>query len=71
MPSRRKISLSPSLPPQQGYCAKMRMLTRFCCRFGGVKYSGFGREGSKYGISEFQVIKAVTLGNMNQPLEGS
>lgn len=25
-------------------------------RFGGVKLSGFGREGSKYGISEYQVI---------------
>ena len=25
-------------------------------RFGGVKLSGFGREGSKYGISEYQVV---------------
>ncbi len=25
-------------------------------RFGGVKLSGFGREGSQYGISEYQVI---------------
>ncbi|MCJ1243803.1 succinate semialdehyde dehydrogenase NADP+ linked, partial [Trapelia coarctata] len=39
--------------------------------FGGVKYSGFGREGSKYGISEYQIIKMVTLGGMGQPLQGS
>jgi acyl-CoA reductase-like NAD-dependent aldehyde dehydrogenase len=25
-------------------------------RFGGVKQSGFGREGSQYGISEYQVM---------------
>ena len=30
--------------------------------FGGVKQSGMGREGSKYGIDEFLEIKLVTLG---------
>lgn len=39
--------------------------------FGGVKFSGFGREGSKYGISEFQITKTVTIGGMGQPLQGS
>lgn len=39
--------------------------------FGGVKHSGFGREGSKYGISEYQIMKTVTLGGMGQDLEGS
>ena len=29
--------------------------------FGGVKESGFGREGSKYGIDEFVNIKFVCL----------
>ncbi|KAJ5378272.1 Aldehyde dehydrogenase N-terminal [Penicillium cataractarum] len=29
--------------------------------FGGVKESGVGREGSKYGLSEYQNIKAVTI----------
>lgn len=29
--------------------------------FGGVKESGFGREGSKYGIDEYTVLKTVTL----------
>jgi succinate-semialdehyde dehydrogenase/glutarate-semialdehyde dehydrogenase len=38
--------------------------------FGGVKQSGFGREGSKYGIEEYIVTKAVTLGGMGQPLQG-
>ena len=32
--------------------------------FGGVKESGFGREGSKYGVQEYQVIKAVTVGGI-------
>ncbi|KAH6632890.1 Aldehyde/histidinol dehydrogenase [Boeremia exigua] len=31
--------------------------------FGGVGNSGFGREGSKYGLAEYQNIKAVTIGN--------
>ncbi|KQU95460.1 hypothetical protein ASD12_23380 [Mesorhizobium sp. Root102] len=29
--------------------------------FGGIKQSGFGREGSKYGISEFLNIKYVCI----------
>jgi succinate-semialdehyde dehydrogenase / glutarate-semialdehyde dehydrogenase len=37
--------------------------------FGGVKWSGFGREGSKYGIDEYQTIKTVTLGGMGQELQ--
>lgn len=40
-------------------------------RFGGVKFSGFGREGSKYGIGEYQITKMVTLGGMGQELQGS
>lgn len=35
--------------------------------FGGVKESGFGREGSKHGISEFQVVKTLTFGGMGNP----
>ena len=37
--------------------------------FGGVKESGFGREGSKYGIGEYQVTKMITYGGMGQPLQ--
>ncbi|KAK9459575.1 aldehyde dehydrogenase domain-containing protein [Lipomyces oligophaga] len=33
--------------------------------FGGVKQSGVGREGSMYGLAEYQIIKAVTIGNTN------
>lgn len=32
--------------------------------FGGVKESGVGREGSKYGLHEYQNIKSVTIGNL-------
>lgn len=32
--------------------------------FGGVKESGIGREGSKYGLGEYQNIKAVTIGGI-------
>lgn len=39
--------------------------------FGGVKQSGFGREGSKLGMEEYMVTKMVTLGGMGQPLQGS
>jgi succinate-semialdehyde dehydrogenase/glutarate-semialdehyde dehydrogenase len=33
--------------------------------FGGVKQSGLGREGSKYGIEDFLNIKYVCLGGIN------
>lgn len=39
--------------------------------FGGVKESGFGREGSLYGIADYQVIKSITYGDMNHLLQGS
>ncbi|WPH01881.1 glutarate-semialdehyde dehydrogenase davd [Acrodontium crateriforme] len=39
--------------------------------FGGVKESGFGREGSKYGIDEYMTTKMVTLGGMGQELQDS
>jgi succinate-semialdehyde dehydrogenase/glutarate-semialdehyde dehydrogenase len=37
--------------------------------FGGVKESGFGREGSKYGVDEYLTIKAVTVGGTGKPLQ--
>ncbi|KAJ5110116.1 hypothetical protein N7532_002761 [Penicillium argentinense] len=33
--------------------------------FGGIKESGYGLEGSKYGMAEYQSIKTVTLGNVH------
>ncbi|KAL1961039.1 hypothetical protein VTO42DRAFT_4927 [Malbranchea cinnamomea] len=37
--------------------------------FGGVKQSGFGREGSKYGIDEYLTIKTVTIGGLGGELQ--
>lgn len=34
--------------------------------FGGIKESGVGREGSMYGMAEYQVIKSVTIGNTDR-----
>lgn len=34
--------------------------------FGGVKESGFGREGSKYGTEEYTVIKSITFGGIGE-----
>ena len=38
--------------------------------FGGVKESGFGREGSKYGIEEYTTIKSITIGGIQNELQG-
>jgi succinate-semialdehyde dehydrogenase/glutarate-semialdehyde dehydrogenase len=35
--------------------------------FGGVKESGFGREGSKYGIDEYLITKTITYGGIGKP----
>ena len=32
--------------------------------FGGVKESGFGREGSKYGVNDYLNIKYLCFGNI-------
>ncbi|KAK5132109.1 hypothetical protein LTR08_000360 [Meristemomyces frigidus] len=39
--------------------------------FGGIKHSGFGREGSRTGIDEYMITKMITLGGMGQPLQGA
>jgi succinate-semialdehyde dehydrogenase/glutarate-semialdehyde dehydrogenase len=36
--------------------------------FGGVKHSGFGREGSRYGIEEYLSIKTITYGGNSKPV---
>ncbi|OAP61683.1 succinate-semialdehyde dehydrogenase (NADP+) [Fonsecaea erecta] len=38
--------------------------------FGGVKSSGFGREGSKYGIGEYLSIKMIAFGGNGAALKG-
>ena len=36
--------------------------------FGGVKASGLGREGSKYGLDEYTEIKYICIGNVHAAL---
>jgi succinate-semialdehyde dehydrogenase/glutarate-semialdehyde dehydrogenase len=36
--------------------------------FGGIKESGIGREGSKYGLEEYLELKYLCLGGLGQPL---
>jgi succinate-semialdehyde dehydrogenase/glutarate-semialdehyde dehydrogenase len=38
--------------------------------FGGVKESGFGREGGSGGIDEYTVVKSWSLGGMGGELQG-
>ncbi|PVH78289.1 succinate-semialdehyde dehydrogenase [Cadophora sp. DSE1049] len=33
--------------------------------FGGIKESGYGKEGSLYGLAEYQNIKSITIGNQD------
>ncbi len=41
------------------------MISTAVAPFGGVKQSGIGREGSKYGIDEFVVLKYLCFGGIN------
>ena len=34
--------------------------------FGGVKQSGYGREGSKYGLDDYMDIKYLCLGGLDK-----
>ena len=34
--------------------------------FGGIKQSGIGREGSKYGINDYLNLKYICMGNIEQ-----
>jgi succinate-semialdehyde dehydrogenase/glutarate-semialdehyde dehydrogenase len=46
-------------------CVNDGILSTEVAPFGGVKESGIGREGSKYGIDEYVEIKYVTLAGIN------
>ncbi|KIH93554.1 hypothetical protein SPBR_04434 [Sporothrix brasiliensis 5110] len=39
-----------------------RVISDAAALFGGVKSSGFGQEGSKYGIEEYMMVKTIILG---------
>lgn len=44
--------------------ANTGVLSQASIPFGGVKESGFGREGSKHGMGEYQVMKLVAIGGI-------
>jgi len=46
-------------------CVNDGILSTEVAPFGGVKESGIGREGSKYGIDEYIEIKYITLAGIN------
>ncbi|KAH3668535.1 hypothetical protein OGAPHI_002289 [Ogataea philodendri] len=39
-------------------------ITEAALPFGGIGWSGFGREGSKYGVDDYVVLKSVVIGNL-------
>jgi succinate-semialdehyde dehydrogenase/glutarate-semialdehyde dehydrogenase len=41
-----------------------RLISNEVVPFGGVKQSGFGREGSHYGIEEYVVVKYLCMGGL-------
>jgi succinate-semialdehyde dehydrogenase/glutarate-semialdehyde dehydrogenase len=38
--------------------------------FGGIKDSGYGREGSRYGLDEYMNIKYIRHGSLSRRLPG-
>lgn len=58
------------LPPEQALIHSIQVgantgaISQASIPFGGVKESGFGREGSKYGLAEYQSIKLVAMGGL-------
>jgi succinate-semialdehyde dehydrogenase/glutarate-semialdehyde dehydrogenase len=46
-------------------CINDGILSTETAPFGGVKESGTGREGSKYGMDEYIEIKYITLAGIN------
>jgi succinate-semialdehyde dehydrogenase/glutarate-semialdehyde dehydrogenase len=45
-------------------CANSGILSQATIPFGGVKESGFGKEGSKYGMDDYQITKLVLMGGL-------
>jgi succinate-semialdehyde dehydrogenase/glutarate-semialdehyde dehydrogenase len=45
-------------------CVNSGILSTEVAPFGGVKQSGLGREGSKYGIEEYLEVKYLMLGGI-------
>ena len=51
--------------------ANTGFITTEVAPFGGVKQSGLGREGSKYGIDEYVEVKYICLGGMHDGMQAS
>lgn len=45
-------------------CANSGVLSQATIPFGGIKESGFGKEGSKYGMDDYQITKLVLMGGL-------
>jgi succinate-semialdehyde dehydrogenase/glutarate-semialdehyde dehydrogenase len=45
-------------------CVNSGVFSNEVAPFGGVKQSGLGREGSKYGVDEYVELKYVTLAGL-------
>lgn len=41
------------------------LISQTACPFGGVKESGYGKEGSKYGIEDYTILKFIAMGGIN------
>ncbi|KAF4457426.1 succinate-semialdehyde dehydrogenase (NADP+) [Fusarium austroafricanum] len=41
------------------------VISDWAAPFGGVKHSGMGREGSKYGVDDYTVLKTIVTGGIN------
>ncbi|KAG5745324.1 hypothetical protein H9Q70_011976 [Fusarium xylarioides] len=41
------------------------VISDWAAPFGGVKHSGMGREGSKYGVDDYMVLKTIITGGIN------
>jgi succinate-semialdehyde dehydrogenase/glutarate-semialdehyde dehydrogenase len=41
------------------------LISNECAPFGGVKQSGIGREGSKYGLDDYLVTKYMCVGGLD------
>ena len=47
------------------------MISTEVAPFGGIKQSGLGREGSRYGLDEYTELKYLCFGGIDQPKSAS
>ena len=63
------ISAAPSASPRRSKYGMVGvnegLITTEVAPFGGVKESGIGREGSKYGIEDYLSVKYICVGGLD------